>query len=71
MLIKLDHEIEDDIMVSILPRGKEFTVVHLNADWGYIAYIEKCNNEYGETQYKVRKVSLEGKYGEKGAKSSS
>ncbi len=47
-------------MVSILPRGKDVSVVHLNADWGYLAYIEKCKGDDGQIQYKVKKVPLAG-----------
>jgi hypothetical protein len=50
-------------MVSIIPRGKEVSVIHLNADWGYLTYIEKCQNEGGESTYKVVRVPLEGSYG--------
>ncbi len=49
-------------MVSIIPPGKEVSVVHLNADWGYLTYIEKCKDECGEPTYKVVRVSLEGAY---------
>lgn len=47
-------------MVSIIPHGKDVSVVHLNADYGYLTYIEKCLNRKGEPEYKVVKVPLEG-----------
>ena len=32
--------------------------MHLNADWGYIAYIEKRTNVHGELTYEVIRVPL-------------
>jgi hypothetical protein len=45
-------------MVSLLHPSKDISVMHLNADWGYIAYIEKHKNERGEPVYEVVRVSL-------------
>ncbi|UCE36329.1 MAG: hypothetical protein JSW00_12440 [Thermoplasmata archaeon] len=50
---------EDEDMTSLIPHGKEVSVVHLNSDWGYLAYIEKCLDKHGETTYKVVRVPLE------------
>jgi hypothetical protein len=50
-------------MVSIIPPGKDVSVIHLNADWGYLTYIEKGKDECGEPTYKVVRVSLGGQYG--------
>jgi hypothetical protein len=45
-------------MVSLLHPSKDISVMHLNADWGYIAYIEKRTNAQGEPVYEVVRVSL-------------
>ena len=49
-------------MVNIIPHGKDVSVIHLNPDWGYLAYIEKQGNEAGEPVFKVIRVPLEGRY---------
>jgi hypothetical protein len=45
-------------MVNMFPHGKDISVMHLNADWGYIAYIECTVNSKGEPTYQVVRVSL-------------
>ena len=45
-------------MVSVIPSRKEVSVIHLNADWGYIAYIEKDKDGQGDLTYKVIRVPL-------------
>jgi hypothetical protein len=45
-------------MVSLIPQNKDISVMHLNADWGYIAYIEKKRDEQGELIYEVVRVPL-------------
>jgi hypothetical protein len=45
-------------MVSLLQERKDISVMHLNADWGYIAYIEKRKNAQGELIYEVIRVPL-------------
>lgn len=45
-------------MVSLLQPSKDISVMHLNADWGYIAYIEKRKNSQGEPVYEVVRVPL-------------
>ena len=54
---------EDVIMVNMIPHGKDVSVIHLNPDWGYLAYIEKQGNEAGEPVFRVVRVPLEGSYG--------
>ena len=50
-------------MVNIIPHGKDVSIIHLNPDWGYLAYIEKQENKEGEPVFKVVRVPLEGSYG--------
>jgi hypothetical protein len=50
---------EDDQMTSLIPHGKEVSVVHFNPDWGYLAYIEKALNVHGEPTWRVVRVSLD------------
>ncbi len=50
---------EDDQMTSLIPHGKEVSVVHFNPDWGYLAYIEKALNLNGEPTWRVVRVSLD------------
>ncbi|UCE73594.1 MAG: hypothetical protein JSV56_11290 [Methanomassiliicoccales archaeon] len=45
-------------MTSLIPPGKDISVLHLNADWGYIAYIEKKKDVHGEPTYQVVRVPL-------------
>jgi hypothetical protein len=45
-------------MVSLVPQGKDISFMHLNADWGYIAYIERKMDEHGELLYEVVRVPL-------------
>ena len=45
-------------METLLPHKKDISVLHLNADWGYIAYIEKKRDENGELVYEVVRVPL-------------
>jgi hypothetical protein len=42
----------------MIPHGKDISVMHLNADWGYIAYIECKVDSHGEPSYQVVRVSL-------------
>ena len=53
---------EDESMVSMIPPGKEISVVHLNADWGYLTYIEKGKDDCGEPTFKVVRVPLRDGY---------
>jgi hypothetical protein len=50
--------LDDEIMESLLPQNKDISVMHLNADWGYIAYIEKKYDSNGELIYEVVRVPL-------------
>jgi hypothetical protein len=45
-------------MDSLLQERRDISVMHLNADWGYIAYIEKRRNAQGELTYEVVRVPL-------------
>ena len=58
------HIKEGYYMVSTIPQGKDISVIHLNPDWGYLAYIKKEENEAGDPVYKVVRVPLEGNYGQ-------
>ena len=49
-------------MVSLIPSGKDISVIHLNADWGYLTYIEKDKDECGEQTFKVVRVPLRSGY---------
>jgi hypothetical protein len=55
-------------MTSLIPLGKDVSVVHFNSDWGYLAYIEKFMDRGGEPKYRVVRVPLEDGFGEKKAK---
>lgn len=55
-------------MTSLIPLGKEVSVVHLNSDWGYLAYIEKFQDRGGEPKYRVVRVPLEDGFGKEKAK---
>jgi hypothetical protein len=55
-------------MTSLIPHGKEVSVIHLNSDWGYLAYIEKVLDRGGEPRYRVVRVPLEDGFGEENAK---
>jgi hypothetical protein len=57
-------------MTSLIPLRKEVSVVHLNSDWGYLAYIEKFLDRGGEPRYRVVRVPLEDGFGEKKANKS-
>ncbi len=46
-------------MVSLIPRNKDVSVIHLNSDWGYLAYIEKQTDKQGEKRYRVIRVPLD------------
>ena len=46
-------------MTSLIPLKKEVSIVHLNSDWGYLAYIEKFLDRGGEPKYRVVRVPLE------------
>jgi hypothetical protein len=50
-------------MTSLIPLRKEVSVVHLNSDWGYLAYIEKFLDRGGEPKYRVVRVPLEDGFG--------
>jgi len=45
-------------MNSLIPQGKDVSVIHFNPDWGYLAYIEKHVDKHGEPTWKVIRVSL-------------
>lgn len=45
-------------METLIPPKKDISFMHLNADWGYIAYIEKKTDENGELVYEVVRVPL-------------
>ncbi len=45
-------------METLIPQNKDISLMHLNADWGYIAYIEKKMDENGELIYEVVRVPL-------------
>ncbi len=55
-------------MTSLIPQGKEVSVVHFNSDWGYLAYIEKFLDIGGVAKYRVVRVSLEDGFGDKKSK---
>ena len=42
----------------MVPQNKDISFMHLNADWGYIAYIERKRDEDGELLYEVVRVPL-------------
>jgi hypothetical protein len=52
-------------METLIPQNKDISFMHLNADWGYIAYIERKMDENGELIYEVVRVPLGDAYKKK------
>jgi hypothetical protein len=45
-------------MRPLIPFKKDVSVIHLNPDWGYLAYIEKSMDGHGNPTFQVVRVDL-------------